>query len=344
MENKYYFNFIFLLFSLFSYFFVYFKRKKISENLNVFDYPNSKRKIHSIPVPKTASYPLFFTFLLILITNLFFKIYTEDLNVILIGTICIFFIGFLDDKYDLSPYHKILFKILVIFFVTSLSNNLIITKIYFQSYDTFLHLNLFSFFVTCIAVLLLTNAVNLSDGINGLTIGIIFFWLFFFLIKKNSSDLNFIIYIVLINLFIAFFHTYNTKHFLGDSGSLMLSAFISFSVILETNMSINKELLVISAEHLLILFWLPGIDMLRVFTERIIRNKSPFKADQEHLHHYLFKKYSLKKSLFIYYTTLIIPVILTWHLKFNSILVLFIMLFFYFLFVSYLKLNLKVIK
>ena len=301
------------------------------------DYPNSKRKIHSTPVPKTASFSLFFSFILILITNLNFKIYTSDLNIILIGTIFIFLIGFLDDKYNILPHYKIIFTGLIIFLTANLSNNLIIEKIYFQTFDTFLHLNLFSFFFTCLAILLLINAANLSDGINGLTIGIIFFWLFYFFIQKSGSDLNFFIFLVLINLLIAFIHCYFGKHFLGDSGSLMLATFVSFFFIFETNISIKNELLPFSAEHLFILFWLPGVEMLRLFIERILRNKSPFNADKEHLHHYLIKKYSLKKSLFIYFIILNIPIILTWYLKFNFIFILFIIVVFYFLFINYLR-------
>ena len=46
---------------------------------------------------------------------------------------------------------------------------------------------------------------------------------------------------------------------------------------------------------------LPGLDMLRLFIERIFKKKDPFDGDKNHLHHYLIKKNSLKKTLLIYF-------------------------------------------
>jgi UDP-GlcNAc:undecaprenyl-phosphate GlcNAc-1-phosphate transferase len=341
MEREYYFNIFFLFISLFLNFFIYFKRKKIAKFLGVIDYPNLKRKVHYRPTPKTASYSLFLTFALVLITNLIFKIYPSHINILLLSTICIFIVGFLDDKYNLSPYTKFLLSLLIIYLTINLSSNLIINKVYFNTFDSFLIMNNFSIFFTCLAVLLLINALNLSDGINGLALGIIFIWLFYILTKNSSSNLNLFILVILINLVIIFFYSYLGRHFLGDSGSLMLPTFISFYVITETNMSINNGLLPISAEQLLILFWLPGIDMLRLFIERLIRNQNPFSADLEHFHHFLLKNYSIKKSLLIYFTIINIPIILSWYLRFNSIIVFFTAIIFYFFFTNYLRFRIK---
>ena len=40
--------------------------------------------------------------------------------------------------------------------------------------------------------------------------------------------------------------------------------------------------------------FLPGVDMLRLFFERIANKRNPFKADMFHLHHLMMKKFSAK--------------------------------------------------
>ena len=59
------------------------------------------------------------------------------------------------------------------------------------------------------------------------------------------------------------------KLFLGDSGVFFLSTLFSLLVI--ENYQINK----ISAEQIFLLMMLPGIDMLRLFLERILKKKKP---------------------------------------------------------------------
>jgi hypothetical protein len=54
----------------------------------------------------------------------------------------------------------------------------------------------------------------------------------------------------------------------------------------------------------------PGLELLRVFSIRIISKKSPFKGDRSHLHHYLINKTSLTNSLLIFIFLCLIPIIL----------------------------------
>jgi UDP-N-acetylmuramyl pentapeptide phosphotransferase/UDP-N-acetylglucosamine-1-phosphate transferase len=88
-------------------FLFYFFAKKFS----LYDIPNT-RKTHDQPIPYTGG--------LILITALIicskFINYHIDMKIILSYGIFIGIIGFIDDKYILSPLNKILLKSLIIFF------------------------------------------------------------------------------------------------------------------------------------------------------------------------------------------------------------------------------------
>ena len=301
---------ILTLFYILLYFIIYNFRNKISAYFNVFDIPNEKRKIHKLSTPKTASYSLALFFLSIVILNFFFKFFDNDFSYVLIGSIIIFIIGFIDDRYKLSAFNKTSLISLATFLLCILSENFIINQFYIFTYDFFFSLDGYSVLFTILSVLCLTNALNLADGINGLAVGIIFIWLVF-INQIFINDFDIVINIIFISLFLIFIHNYKGKHFLGDAGSLMLSSFIALIVILLYNKSINDPSHLRSSENLLILFLIPVLDMLRLFFKRILNNKNPAGADKEHLHHYLFYKFNNFKALIIYFLLMNIPIIIS---------------------------------
>ena len=54
----------------------------------------------------------------------------------------------------------------------------------------------------------------------------------------------------------------------------------------------------------------PGLDLIRLFFERIKKGKHPFSSDARHFHHLLLKKYNKNKTLLISLSLIIIPNIL----------------------------------
>ena len=55
---------------------------------------------------------------------------------------------------------------------------------------------------------------------------------------------------------------------------------------------------------------LPGIDMLRLFIERILKNKNPFYGDRNHLHHLLHEQFGKKLTILIYFLLFTTPILL----------------------------------
>ena len=80
------------------------------------------------------------------------------------------------------------------------------------------------------------------------------------------------------------------KIFSGNSGSLFIGFFISFLTI-----NLYKDF-DIHPVYLIWPLWYPVYDFLFVSTNRIIKKKSIFSADNSHLHHIFFKKF--KKNHF----------------------------------------------
>ena len=97
--------------------------------------------------------------------------------------------------------------------------------------------------------------------------------------------------------------------FLGNNGSSVLSAIIAISLI-ETHQINNINF---SAEIIFLLLIIPGIDMLRLFIIRIINRKNPFEGDNEHIQHFLIKKYThLQSSLIIVSFAAILFIVSFW--------------------------------
>ena len=318
------------------YFLIYNNRTKIGLLLSVVDKPDLKRKIHKNHTPKTASFSIALFFFVLLILNLFFNYFDKELSIILIGTILIFIVGYLDDKYKLSALNKIFFISIISILLCILSENLIISKFYILSFDTFFSLKNFSVLFTILCVLCLVNSLNLADGINGLATGLIFFWLFF-ITQIYENNLNLITNIILINLILIFIHNYRGDHFLGDSGSLMLSSFLAFLVINFHNQNINSPVQQNSSESIFILFIIPVLDMIRLFFERLINKKNPSIGDNNHLHHYLINKFTNKQALIIYFLAVNTPIIISLYTPINKIYIILLTTLIYIFFLFYYK-------
>ena len=329
-----------LFFSTCIYLIIYYYRINISKSLGVFDMPDGNRKIHKIPTPKTASYSISVIILIFLLLDVIFDLFSKDFKNLLFGCLVIFVVGFFDDKFNLKAKNKIFLIIFISLILCITSDNFVISKFYIHSFDFFLNLGNFSILFTVICIFTLVNSLNLADGINGLAIGLVFFWLIY-INQIYENNLDIIINSILISLVLSFFHNLKGTHFLGDAGSLMLSSFIAFLLIYLHNQNLDIPSYKNNAENILILFLIPVIDMVRLFFERIIKKKSPSTADKNHLHHYLFNKFSKNKSLLIYLISVNLPIFISINSHVNKFFIITSVIVLYSVFIFYYKVSKK---
>ena len=141
------------------------------------------------------------------------------------------------------------------------------------------------------------NAFNLIDGVNCLAGSIALMAnIVFALCFWKMQHLGFMLLSTSISGALIGFLYYNktpAKIFMGDTGSLTLGLIIAvFSInFIEYNNALtifNNRPVFLSAPVIVLgLLIIPIFDALRVFTLRIISNKSPFNADRNHIHHRL---------------------------------------------------------
>jgi UDP-GlcNAc:undecaprenyl-phosphate GlcNAc-1-phosphate transferase len=305
--------------------------KQISVLINLFDYPNKNRSLHKYPVSKIGG-----VIILLIIFNIlnYLNMVNQLNNKLFLSSILLFFLfGILllaDDFYDLSPNPRIIIMSIVLFIYLSLNQELVIKDVKFFFFEKLIILQINSTLFTILCILLLVNAINLMDGVNGLLISHFIFW-FILLIFK----INFFFILILFCLSILLFMNLCNKLFLGNLGSGIIGTFLSIYVLKNQN---NEDLL--NVEKIFLLFIIPGLDMLRVFSERIFNKKNPFTGDRNHLHHLLLNKYSKYKILFIYCSISFLPVILTYSMKPEKLFyIITISTFAYIFFIIYLKKN-----
>ena len=227
------------------------------------------------------------------------------------------------------------FLILIFFFLfVSFDTNLQINRIYFSTFEKEFYLNYLSVPITILCLLLLTNALNLVDGIDGLCI-LISIILIMWLINafQNTEPL----YIIIITSLIYILYLNLKKNiFLGDSGSLFLGCLIGLNIILNYNLEISTTQY--SVENIFIALMLPGVDMLRVFLIRIIKKKNPFSPDRIHLHHLLVAQGLNRINILTLFSLLILtPILISFFTNLKPIYIILFNFLFYTILIFKLK-------
>ena len=249
------------------------------------------RSVHKSKATKTGGMAVFFTLFLFSTYYYLFGIQLYDFS-LLIPLGIMFIMGVYDDFYNAD--FKLKFFLQIIVAKILIDQGLVIDNFHgvlgLQEIPR-LAAQLFTVFV----FLVIVNAINFIDGIDGLaiteSIKVILVVEFFSLHPTPFFELGMMTVSGLLPLYYFNFKK-EYKVFLGDAGSLFLGTFIAiylFHVLgseysLKTQFSTNKPLLTMS----LIVY--PLVDLLRVFFIRIRNKKSPFSPDQNHIHHLILKK------------------------------------------------------
>lgn len=266
----------------------------LSKKRSLVDIPD-KRKFHKIPIPYSGGIIISLTYLFII----YLMNFKDGLFVIILtyGFI-ISLSGFIDDKYNVRPGTKLVLQSLPIFFL--IDQNLYLSDL--GTYKLLGELNLGSFdkIFTLLACLLLINAFNYNDGLDGLlsSISIIIllnFSLFIFLIKNIFFiEINIILIPIVLFLFFNLGIIKNYKVFLGDSGSNLLGFVIAFlSIYLYKQIGLHPALIVWPLAYTV-------YEFLSVTFLRILNNSGAFKSGKDHLHYELLYLLNLKPLVSVF--------------------------------------------
>ena len=277
---------------------------KTATHVNALDIPN-ERKVHKKPMPRLGGVGIFLGFLL---GYMLFCTPTPQMLSILIGSILIILVGFVDDINPLKPLPKFLVQIvaaaIVVFY-----GNIILQDI--SAYGLYINFGILAKPVTIFFIVAIINCTNFIDGLDGLAGGIA--TIFFITISiitsimgiYNGLDASLSLIMIGATLGFLVYNFYPAKIFMGDSGSMFLGYMISVISLLGF-----KNVTLTSFVVPVLIFAIPILDTLFAIVRRLLKGESPSKADKEHLHHQILKMAGnqVKTVLIIYFMQILFSI------------------------------------
>lgn len=264
---------------------------KIALMKNIVDNPDA-RKLQRSPVPVLGGVAVFFG-VVIAIGCMSAVVDWTGLPVVIMAMMAMLYTGTMDDILNLSPSLRFLIEIIVVLLLIFVGGFCI------DNFHGLWGVSQLSGWLavplTVFAAVGIINAINLIDGVNGLSSGFcmmacVMFGTLFYLAGEEAMT---ILAVVSVGALIPFFmHNVfgkTSKMFIGDGGTLVMGTVMSVFV-LEILQSDSLSATYVGQNVGLIPFSLavlsvPVFDTLRVISTRILKGTSPFHPDKTHLHH-----------------------------------------------------------
>lgn len=266
---------------------------QVAEQKKLYDVPD-ERKVHTRLVASLGGVGIFGGFLLAALLSIPGYL-NPEFQYFFAASIIIFFLGLRDDIMILSATKKFIGQIIAASILIHLGGIRLDSMHGLFGFDQVSEgVGLALSYLTIIVVM---NSFNLIDGIDGLaaSLGILstlVFGIYFFVIDYQAYALLSFSMAGSLVAFIIFNH-HPAKIFMGDSGSLMVGLINSILVIKFINVASSASVSVPVTSAVAIGFAIlivPLLDTLRVFSVRILKGKSPFTPDRNHVHHLLLDR------------------------------------------------------
>ena len=262
--------------------------------LGFVDRPDA-RKVHAKIVPRIGGIAMVAG---VIVSTLVGGEANNEIVALLVGVAVLSLFGALDDRFDLDYKLKFIGQIAAATIVV-LYGDVLIERIPF--YDGSLP-PVVAIPLTILVLLATINAINLSDGLDGLAGGVSLLSLGTIALLAHSFAAGQILIIALAVIGSVFgflrFNTYPAVVFMGDTGS----QFLGFAVGVLTIQLTQSAAPSLSSVLPFMLLGLPIVDTLMVMVQRVSKGASPFRPDRNHVHHKLLElNFDHYEAVFIIY-------------------------------------------
>ena len=275
---------------------------KVAHKVGAIDVPKDNRRMHKRPIPKFGGPAVICGFLVATIylivvasvkgqVNLFgSEQYGIKLIGFLLGMLVLMFFNYRDDVKGIKPITKLVGQIIAAGIVVAFGTRIDIIDVPIL-HNNYVLSDIFSVILTMGWIIGITNAINLIDGLDGLSSGttIISCLSLLVIFALNNSPFIAIIMITALAGSLCGFIPYNmypAKTFMGDVGTNFMGFAISIISILGTAKTATLLVVILP----LLILGLPVFDTIFAIIRRLIKGKSIkaiLKGDKKHLHHRL---------------------------------------------------------
>lgn len=258
----------------------------VARHIGLVDHPGG-RKTHVHPTPLVGGIAMFVAFA--------FAILTLDSplsghRALFAGALVLVVVGVLDDLHELSARPRFAAQILAGLIMTLGAGVVLHDFGHLMLADQLLSLGILAIPLTVFASVGVINAVNMSDGIDGLAASLVLIAVgALLLLAWPSGQRDLIGLLVVLATVILAFLAFNLRLkgralvFMGDAGSMFLGFVLAWFLVRLS----QGETRLFAPVTALWIFALPLIDTVVMMIRRIRLGRSPFAADREHFHHIL---------------------------------------------------------
>lgn len=266
--------------------------RSVAFKFDLYDKPDGERKLHTEYVPTLGGIALFLAFFVGFSVSGFAS-QMQGYSYFAAAMLMLFFTGMKDDLVGLSPTKKLLVEVAVGLML------ILGSGIYIDNFYGILGIGELPFaasvLITLFTMIVVVNAYNLIDGVDGLAAGIgviasLFFGIGFFVAGEYAmAMLSAVVAASLAGYLLHNFHP--ASIFMGDTGSLIIGFLLAVQAIqfvgLNEIPAFVEEFGPISSVMPVAILMIPLYDTLRVFILRAKRRESPFDPGRDHIHHVL---------------------------------------------------------
>jgi UDP-GlcNAc:undecaprenyl-phosphate GlcNAc-1-phosphate transferase len=268
---------------------------RLSYRFGIIDRPDA-RKVHKREIPRIGGLAIVCGVAAGLII---FDFSFPGLRYILLGSLVIVITGIIDDIYTLSPIYKLIGQIIAA--VIPLSAGITISKFMLPFYGE-INLDVMSYIITFVWIIIVTNSINLIDGLDGLAVGVstiaLVIMLFFAASHNQYFLMGYIVIVIGSNIGFLVFNFHPAKIFMGDVGSL----FLGYTIATLSIVGFFKGITLTSVLIPVIILAIPLSDTFFAIVRRLLNRQSIMKPDKLHLHHCLLQfGYSHRTTVLILY-------------------------------------------
>ncbi|GAB3939889.1 MraY family glycosyltransferase [Corynebacterium tapiri] len=272
-----------------------------------------QRDVHTQPTPRLGGVAMFFGFgSAIFIAEQFpaltrgFMPVTPEMTAVLWASVAIVIVGIIDDLYELSALVKLVGQVIAGLIMSLLGLSWTLVYLPFGEGTTVVLDQVWSTLITAFFAVLLINAVNFVDGLDGLAAGLgmiagsaILVFSLTVLHDQGGAVSAYppaIIAAALVGMCAGFLpHNFEpSRIFMGDSGAMLIGLLLAASATSASgkiNMSLYgtgdvvalmSPILVVAAA-----IFVPVLDLTMAVVRRVSKGQHPFQADRLHIHHRL---------------------------------------------------------
>lgn len=264
--------------------------------LGVIDYPDNGRKLHARATPLIGGIAMIVPLLIWSTLGYFWPVFAEGGRVPLSVLICggaAALIGFLDDRTPASAVARLAALLVLTYVAMLLEPKLVPAQFNWGHLAPSRTAPWMAEILVAIGMAGYVNAVNMADGQDGCVTGMFVIWSACIILAGGGSTADMAAILLLTGVAVFVFNL-QRKVFLGGAGSYGVT-FVFGLLVLRLHNHWG-----LTGEAVMVWFFIPIVDCLRLMIMRPLQGHSPFEGDRNHFHHRLDDRFGKHGGLAIY--------------------------------------------